>query len=152
MMITWSEWMVQSINGAQSSSSAFFRVELLAHRTRLVLNSANYLLTLRRYRYHLHWQKYFMYIGDRIQVCIISFREGKHCHYSYYSFFILSVTRFFIENHFTTKSRLRAKKLRNKRATLLDPKKLFYCETENRLLFFKFCRNITGKGKKLRNR
>ena len=32
-------------------------------------------------------------------------------------------------------------------ATLLDPKKLFYCETENRLLFFKFCWKITEKAK-----
>ena len=40
-----------------------------------------------------------------------------------------------------------AKKLRNERATLLDPKKLFNCETENRLLFFKFCWKMTEKAK-----
>ena len=44
-----------------------------------------------------------------------------------------------------------AEKLRNQRAALLDPNKLFYCETENRLLFFNFYRKIIKKGHKFRN-
>ena len=55
---------------------------------------------------------------------------------------------FFYKKAFYNKNRARdAKKLRNERATLLDPKKLFNCETENRLLFFKFCWKITEKAK-----
>ena len=50
------------------------------------------------------------------------------------------ITRFFYKKPFY-------KKPRTTEAKNEDPKKFFYCETESRLLFFKFCRKITEKGK-----
>ena len=76
----------------------------------------------------------FSYILVGCNILVISIYFGDTC--------------FFYKKSFYKKPRAtEAKKFETKGLHSLTLKKLFYCETENRLLFFKFCWKITEKAK-----